>query len=147
MAMHKTLQNLNTKYPNKPANSFTDCINALYPLNLQIQHPSIHNNHPNKTLLESMVQLLKSRTKPTNLHKVRAHVGIERYKCAKIGSGKDHRKANQPYKHAIHYHTNIKERNGHPWTKLQTKDLLDFWQNTSKNMTLTITSLKLPTTF
>ena len=66
----------------------------ITPLNL--------NNHPDKTLLVSMVQLLKSRTQPTNLHKV--HVGIEGNKrtdeLAKIGSGKDHRNASQPYEHA-----------------------------------------------
>ena len=99
MAIHKTLQILNTKYPNEPAHIFTDCI-----LNTQIQHSSTHNNHPDKTLLESMVQLLKSRTQPTSLHKVRAHVGIDGNeragKLAKIGSGKDHRNASQPYEHA-----------------------------------------------
>ena len=51
-----------------------------------------------------MVQLLKSRTQPTNLHKVRAHVGIEGNEradeLAKTRSGKDHKHASQPYEHA-----------------------------------------------
>ena len=33
MAIHKTLQILNTNYSNEPANIFTNCINALYLLN------------------------------------------------------------------------------------------------------------------
>ena len=104
MAIHKTLQILNTKYPNEPAKIFTDCINALYLLNTKIQHPAAHNNHLDKTLLASMVQLLKSRTQPTNLHKVRAHVGFEENERAneltKTGSCKDHKHASQLYEHA-----------------------------------------------
>ena len=60
MAIHKTLQILNTKYPNEPANIFTDYINVLYFLNTQIQQPSARNNHPNESLFESMVQLVTS---------------------------------------------------------------------------------------
>ena len=52
-----------------------------------------------------MVQLLKSRTQPTNLHKVQAYIGIEgnerAEESAKIGTcGKDHKHASQPYEHA-----------------------------------------------
>ena len=130
MAIHKTLQILNTKNSNEPAYIFTDCINALYLLNTQIQHPTTHNNYLDKTLLKSMVQLLKSRTKPTNLHKVRAHVGIEgKERANELAKKEEVKTTYMPVNHMnmpIHYHITTKERNGHPWTKLQTKVLLIF---------------------
>ena len=76
MAIHKTLKLISTKYPNKPAHIFTDCLNCLYNLNTHIKHPTIHNNHANKTILTNMVEILKIRTQPTTFYKVKAHINI-----------------------------------------------------------------------
>ena len=100
MAVHKTLQILNEKYPDEPAYFFTHCINVLYLLNTQIQHPTMHNGHSDKTILASMVQMLQARTQPISLHKVRAHVNIDGNEkadeLAKTGRGKEHREAREP---------------------------------------------------
>ena len=58
MAIYKTRQILNTKYPNEPANIFSDYANILYQLNTHLQHSTTHNNHLNKTILSFMVQML-----------------------------------------------------------------------------------------
>ena len=51
-----------------------------------------------------MVQMLKSRTQSTTLHKVRAHANIDNneqaYTLAKLGYKEDHRNATTPYEHA-----------------------------------------------
>jgi ribonuclease HI len=92
MAIHKTLKLISKKYPNKPAHIFTDCLNCLYNLNTHIKHPTIHNNHADKTILTNMVDLLKTRTQPTTFYKVKAHIDIEGNeqadKLAKIGARK-----------------------------------------------------------
>ena len=77
MAIHKTLKIITTQYANEPAHIFTDCINVLYLLNTHITHPFLHNNHPNKTIMTSMVEMLQNRTQLTTLHKVRTHANIE----------------------------------------------------------------------
>ena len=46
VAIHKTLEIINTLYPNEPAYIFTDNLNVLYVLNTQIKHPTLHNSHP-----------------------------------------------------------------------------------------------------
>ena len=90
MAIHETLKLISTKYPNEPAHIFTECLNYLYNLNTQIKHPTIHNNHANKTILTSMVEILKTRTQPSTFYKVKAHINITRNeqanKFAKIGA-------------------------------------------------------------
>ena len=53
-----------------------DRLNSLYLLNTQIKHPSLHNNHPDKIILTQIIQMLQLRTKPTSLHKVKAHSNI-----------------------------------------------------------------------
>ena len=76
MAIHKTLRLITTKYPNEPAHIFTDCLNCIYILKTQIKHPTQHNNHADKAILTSMVEMLKSRTQLTTIHKVKAHTNI-----------------------------------------------------------------------
>jgi ribonuclease HI len=62
----------------------------LYLINTQIKHPTQQNNHPDKTILASIVNMLKNRTANTYLHKVRAHTNIigneEANKLAKEGN-------------------------------------------------------------
>ena len=60
MAMHKMLRLITTKYTNEPTHIFTDCLNYIYVLNTQIKHPTQHNNHADKTILTSMVEMLKN---------------------------------------------------------------------------------------
>ena len=104
MAIHHTLRLLTTTYPNEPAHIFTDCLNVLYLLNTQTKHPTLHNNHPDKTILESIIKMLQSRTQPTTLHKVKAHTNIsgneQADKLAKMGYKLDHRDAVTTYEHA-----------------------------------------------
>ena len=53
MAIHYIFHLLPTTYHDEPTHIFTDYLNVLYMLNTQIKHPTIHNNHPNKIILES----------------------------------------------------------------------------------------------
>ena len=43
--IHKTLQIINTQYPNESAYIFINSLNVLYLLNTQIKHPTLHNSH------------------------------------------------------------------------------------------------------
>ena len=72
MAIHRTLKIITTQYANIPAHIFTDCINVLYLLNTHINHPSLHNNHFDKIIIASVVEMLQICTQITTLHKVRA---------------------------------------------------------------------------
>jgi ribonuclease HI len=89
-AIHHTLQILTQEFPNEPAHIFTDSLNSLYHINIQIKHPTQQNNHPDKTMLASIVNMLKNHTSITHLHKIRAHTNIigneEADKLAKEGS-------------------------------------------------------------
>jgi ribonuclease HI len=89
-AIHQTLQILIQEFPNEPAHIFIDNLNSLYLINTQIKHPTQQNNHPDKTILASIINMLKNRTATTHLHKVRAHTNIignkEADKLAKEGS-------------------------------------------------------------
>ena len=49
---------MNKDFPNEPAHIFTDCLNGLYVIKNQIKHPTLHNNHPDKTIWEEIVNLL-----------------------------------------------------------------------------------------
>jgi ribonuclease HI len=89
-AIHHTLQILTQEFPNEPAHIFTDSLNSLYLINTQIKHPTQQNNHPDKTILTSIINMLKNRTATTYLYKIRAHTNIigneEADKLAKEGS-------------------------------------------------------------
>ena len=104
MAIHHTLCLLITTYRNEPAHIFTNCLNVLYLLNTQIKHPTLHNSHPVKKMLESIIKMLQSPTQITTLHKVKAHTDIndneQAYILAKLGCELDHRDAIATYEHA-----------------------------------------------
>jgi ribonuclease HI len=104
MAIHHTLQLLTTTYHNEPTHIFTDCLNVLYLLNTQIKHPTSHNSHPNKIIIENMVSLLISRTQTTTLHKIKAHTNIGGNDLAdalaKHERELDHRDVAAPHEHA-----------------------------------------------
>jgi ribonuclease HI len=89
-AIHHMLQILTQGFPNEPAHIFTNSLNSLYLINTQIKHPIQQNNHPDKTILASIVNMLKNRIATTHLYKVRAHTNIigneEADKLAKEGS-------------------------------------------------------------
>jgi ribonuclease HI len=76
-AIYQTLLTLNQEFPHEPAHIFTDSLNSLYLINTQIKHPTQQNNHLDKTILTLIVELLKNRTTPITLHKVRAHTNIQ----------------------------------------------------------------------
>ena len=104
MAIHATFKIINGEYPNKPAHIFTDYLNRLYIIKIQIKHLTLHNNHPNKTILQEIVELLQQRTQPTILYKVQAHANIEGNEkadeLAKEGRKKEHIDAINPHKFA-----------------------------------------------
>ena len=77
MAIHAILIIVNMEYPNEPAHIFTDNLNGLYIIKTQIKHLTLHNNYPDKTILQEIVELLQQRTQPTTLYKVQAHTNIE----------------------------------------------------------------------
>jgi ribonuclease HI len=76
IAIHHTIQLINRQFPTEPAHIFTDNLNSLYLLNMQITHPTHHNNHLDKLILASMVHMLQNRTHPLSIYKVRAHINI-----------------------------------------------------------------------
>ena len=104
MAIHHTLRLLTTTYRNEPAHIFTDCLNVLYLISTQTKHPTSHNSHPDKIILESITRMLQTRTQPTTLHKVKAHTNIsgneQADKLAKLGCELHHRDAIAPHEHA-----------------------------------------------
>ena len=79
-------------------------LNSIYLLLTQIFHPTLHNNHPDKTILTEMVTMLQQRTQSTTIIKVRAHSNIEgnetTYALAKAGCFKQHFYPTLPYEHA-----------------------------------------------
>ena len=94
MAIHQTLQTINNEFPNKLAHIFLDYLNILYVIKTQIKHPMQYNNHPDKTILDEIVEMLQRRIQPTTMYKVRVHaniVGNEKVdKLAKEGRKKGH---------------------------------------------------------
>jgi ribonuclease HI len=89
-AIHHTLLILNQEFPHEPAHIFTDSLNSLDLIKTQIKHPIQQNNHPDKTILVSIVNMLKNCTTTTTINKVRAHTNIigneEAGKLAKEGN-------------------------------------------------------------
>jgi ribonuclease HI len=89
-AIYHTLLILDQELPHELAHIFTDSLNSLYLINTQIKHLTQQNNHLDKTILALIVKLLKNRTAPATLHKVRAHTNIkgneEANKLVKEGS-------------------------------------------------------------
>lgn len=77
MALHHTLRLLTTTFRDELAHIFTNSLNVLYLLNTQINHPTLHNSHPDKIILECMVHMLQSCTQITTLHNIRAHTIID----------------------------------------------------------------------
>ena len=51
MAIHAILKIINGRYPKELAHIFTDCLNGLYVIKIQIKHLILHNNHPDKIIL------------------------------------------------------------------------------------------------
>ena len=104
MAIHAILKIINEEYPNEPAHIFIDCLNVLYVIKTQIKHLTLHNNHPDKTILQEIVRLLQKRTQSTTLYKVQAHANIEGNEkadeLAKEGRGKGHIDAINPHEFA-----------------------------------------------
>ena len=103
MAMHHTLQLLTTTYCNEPTHVFTDCLNVLYLLTTQLKHPTLHNSHLDKNILESMTIMLQLGTQITTLYKVKAHAKTNGNKqvdaLAKLGYKLDHRDTTMPHEH------------------------------------------------
>ena len=77
MVIHTVLKKINDEYPNELTHIFTDCLNGLYVIKIQIKHPTLHNNHLDKIVLQEIVELLLQRTQLTTLYKVKAHANIE----------------------------------------------------------------------
>ena len=104
MAINTTFKKINDIYPNESTHIFTNCLNGLCVIKIQIKHPTLHNNHPDKTILQEIVELLQQRTQPTTLYKIRAHANIEDNEKAKelaiVGSKKEHIDVTNPHEFA-----------------------------------------------
>ena len=104
MAIYATFKIINGEYANKPAHIFRDYLNGLYVIKTQIKHLTLHNNHPDKTILQEIVELLQQRTQSTTLYKVQAYANIEGNEktdeLAKEGREKEHSNAINPHKFA-----------------------------------------------
>jgi hypothetical protein len=81
-AIHYTIKLLNQLFSYEPAHIFTNSLNSFYLINIQIKHPAQQNNHLEKLLLANIVKMLKERTFPLTMHKVRAHTNVARNKEA-----------------------------------------------------------------
>ena len=83
---------------------FIDSLNSLYLLLTQITHPSLHTNHPDKTILSEMVQMLQQQTHILTRHKVRAYSNIhgndKADELAKAGHDSEHQWPLSPHEYA-----------------------------------------------
>ena len=103
MAMHHTLELLTTTYCNEPTHVFTVCLNVMYLLTIHLKHPTLHNSHLDKNILESMTIMLQLGTQITTLYKVKAHAKTNGNKqadaLAKLGCELHHRDTTMPHEH------------------------------------------------
>jgi hypothetical protein len=60
MAIYTVIQLSITIYTEEPIYIYTDSLNSLYLINTQLRHPSMHNNHPDRTILTQIVAMLQS---------------------------------------------------------------------------------------
>ena len=139
MAIHHAFKIINKDFPNEPAHIFIDYFKGLYVIKNQLNHPTLHNNHPDKTNLEEIVNFLIQRTQPTTLYKVRTHANITRNKEAdtlpKEHRSKEHSNASQPHENLPTQHrTTTKETIGYQWEQPLTKDPLDSLKKISQNI-------------
>ena len=104
MAIHTVLKFNNTDYTNEPIHIFIHSLNSIYLLLTQILHPTLHNNHQDKTILAEMATMLQQRTQSTTISKVRAHFKIKGNEIAntlaKEGRFKQHYYPTLPHEHA-----------------------------------------------
>ena len=139
MAIHATLKKINKEYPNEPAHIYTNCLNGLYIIKTQIKHLTVHNNHPDKTILQEIVKSLQQRTQPTTLYKVQAHatiVGIEKAdELAKEGREKGHIDAMNPHEFAHSTPYYYQKDWWHSMDETPDKGPIKFLENISLNMT------------
>ena len=76
IAILETIIYNNSICPHEPSHIFTDSLNSIYLIKLQIIHLSQHNNHLHKTILSEIVTQLQHQIQPLTIYKVRAHSGI-----------------------------------------------------------------------
>jgi ribonuclease HI len=89
MAIHKATTLL---HPEETTFIFTDSLVSLFLLRNYKNSPSAHKHHPDRFLLEAILTQIAQHPQPTQLLKVRSHVGIfgneKADKLAKIGVAK-----------------------------------------------------------
>jgi hypothetical protein len=77
-----------------------------------LKQPTTLDNHPNKTILASILPLMKIRTQPLSLYKVPAHSNIEGNikvnKLAKVGNELSHPPHIPIFEHAHYIHLLMK---------------------------------------
>jgi len=78
MAVHKMLTILTTTYNNEPANIFTDCVNVLYLLNTQIQHPPCITTTLTNASSKTWFKCSKSE------HKLPTYIKLEHMSTSKV---------------------------------------------------------------
>jgi hypothetical protein len=60
----------------KPTYIFTDSLNSISFINIQLKHPTTQNNHLDKLLLQEISKHIQTRIFPLHIHKVRAYINI-----------------------------------------------------------------------
>jgi hypothetical protein len=71
MAIYTAIQLSITTYREEPVYIFTDSLNSLYLINTQLQHPIAHNNHPDKSILEKITEMLQEEHTQPNYTKLK----------------------------------------------------------------------------
>ena len=64
MAIYTFIKLNITTYTKEQIYIFTNGLDSIYLINTQMRYPSAHNNHPNKTILSQIVEMLQSQTQP-----------------------------------------------------------------------------------
>jgi ribonuclease HI len=109
-AIHHALQIITQFFPNESAYIFSDILTSLYLLTTQTKQPTHHNNHLDKIILQSMVEMLQLHSQPTIITKIKAHVNIDgnekANKLAKDDTKLFHSLPTHPYEraHSTPYH-------------------------------------------
>jgi ribonuclease HI len=72
--IHDTIKFTNTNI--EPTYIFTNSLNSIYFINIQLRHSTLQNIHPDKLLLQEITKHIKNIQSPVYIHKVKAHKNI-----------------------------------------------------------------------
>lgn len=77
MAIYKTLGIITTNYSSDP-HTYSPIASIFYTYSTHInKHPTQHHNHVDKTILTTIIDMLKTQTQPTTIYKVKTLNNID----------------------------------------------------------------------